>query len=106
MLRHAAAMLGHGGFGTTMGALAAGVPQVVMPIFTFDQVVNAEHVAAVGAGHRGPDGRGRRWPSACAEVRRAARRPVVRRRGSRAVAAELADLPHPVGCRARMLGPS
>ncbi len=50
VLAHAAAMLGHGGFGTTMGALAAGVPQVVMPIFTFDQVVNGEHVAAVGAG--------------------------------------------------------
>lgn len=50
VLPHAAAMLGHGGFGTTMGALAAGVPQVVAPIFTFDQVVNGEHVAAVGAG--------------------------------------------------------
>ncbi len=31
VLAHAAAMLGHGGFGTTMGALAAGVPQVVVP---------------------------------------------------------------------------
>ncbi len=50
VLAQAAAMLGHGGFGTTMGALAAGVPQVVAPIFTFDQVVNGEHVAAVGAG--------------------------------------------------------
>lgn len=50
VLEHAAVMLGHGGFGTTMGALAAGVPQVVVPLFTFDQVVNGEHVAAVGAG--------------------------------------------------------
>lgn len=50
VLQHAAAMLGHGGFGTTMGALAAGVPQVVVPLFSFDQVVNGEHVAAVGAG--------------------------------------------------------
>ena len=50
VLAQAAAMLGHGGFGTTMGALAAGVPQAVAPIFTFDQVVNGEHVAAVGAG--------------------------------------------------------
>ena len=48
--RPAAAMLGHGGFGTTMGALAAGVPQVVAPLFSFDQVVNGDHVAAVGAG--------------------------------------------------------
>jgi hypothetical protein len=50
VLRGAGAMLGHGGFGTTMGALAAGVPQVVVPLFTFDQVANGEHVAAVGAG--------------------------------------------------------
>lgn len=50
VLSQASAMLGHGGFGTTMGALAAGVPQVVVPIFTFDQAVNSIHVAAVGAG--------------------------------------------------------
>jgi UDP:flavonoid glycosyltransferase YjiC (YdhE family) len=50
VLAHAAAMLGHGGFGTTMGALAAGVPQVVAPLFSFDQVVNGRHVAAAGAG--------------------------------------------------------
>lgn len=50
VLARAAAMIGHGGFGTTMGALAAGVPQVVAPLFTFDQVVNGEHVASVGAG--------------------------------------------------------
>ncbi len=50
VLAEAAAMLGHGGFGTTMGALAAAVPQLVAPLFSFDQVVNGEHVAAVGAG--------------------------------------------------------
>lgn len=50
VLAHAAAMLGHGGFGTTMGALAAGVPQVVVPLFSFDQIVNGDHVAAAGAG--------------------------------------------------------
>ena len=58
MLPHVSAVLGHGGFGTTMGALAAGVPQVVAPIFTSDQVVNGRHVAAVGAGvvaEPGPD---------------------------------------------------
>jgi MGT family glycosyltransferase len=58
VLAHAAAMLGHGGFGTTMGALAAGVPQVVMPVFTFDQLVNGEHVAAAGAGIAVPMGPG------------------------------------------------
>ena len=50
VLAHASAMLGHGGFGTTMGALSAGVPQVVVPLFSFDQAVNGSHVAAVGAG--------------------------------------------------------
>jgi UDP:flavonoid glycosyltransferase YjiC (YdhE family) len=50
VLPHASAVLGHGGFGTTLGALTAGVPQVVAPLFSFDQVVNGTHVAAVGAG--------------------------------------------------------
>ena len=43
------AMVGHGGFGTTMGALLAGVPQVVVPLFA-DQPYNAARVAALGAG--------------------------------------------------------
>jgi UDP:flavonoid glycosyltransferase YjiC (YdhE family) len=50
VMPHAAAMVGHGGFGTTMAALAAGVPQVVVPLFSLDQRANGEHVAAVGAG--------------------------------------------------------
>ena len=50
VMPRAAAMVGHGGFGTTMAALAAGVPQVVVPLFAFDQRINGEHVAAVGAG--------------------------------------------------------
>jgi UDP:flavonoid glycosyltransferase YjiC (YdhE family) len=45
----AGAMIGHGGFGTTMGALLAGVPQVVVPLFA-DQPYNAARVAALGAG--------------------------------------------------------
>ena len=46
----ASAMIGHGGFGTTMMALAAGVPQVVVPLFAGDQHVHAAQVASVGAG--------------------------------------------------------
>lgn len=46
----AAAIVGHGGFGTTLSALAVGVPQVVLPLFSFDQFLNAECVAAIGAG--------------------------------------------------------
>ena len=64
MLAQAAAMLGHGGFGTTMGALAAGVPQVVAPLFTFDQIVNGDHVAAVGAGLTTERGAARSAPRA------------------------------------------
>ena len=50
VLPHADVVVGHGGFGTTHAALAAGVPQVVLPLFSFDQFVNAERVAAVGNG--------------------------------------------------------
>jgi UDP:flavonoid glycosyltransferase YjiC (YdhE family) len=49
VLPHAAAVVCHGGAGTTLGALAAGVPLVVAPLFA-DQPYNAERVAAVGAG--------------------------------------------------------
>lgn len=50
VLAHAAVVVGHGGFGTTQAALCAAVPQVVLPLFSSDQFLNAERVAAVGAG--------------------------------------------------------
>ena len=49
VLSQASAVVGHGGSGTTLGALAAGVPQVVVPLFA-DQPDNARRVAAIGAG--------------------------------------------------------
>ena len=49
-MAEAAAVVGHGGFGTTMAALRAGLPQVVLPLFSLDQFLNAECVEAVGAG--------------------------------------------------------
>jgi UDP:flavonoid glycosyltransferase YjiC (YdhE family) len=91
VLAHTAAMLGHGGFGTTMGALAAGVPQVVMPIFTSDQLSNGLHVAAVGAGLAVPMGPGS-VPRAADDVRRLLADSSYAE-GARAVAAEIADLP-------------
>jgi UDP:flavonoid glycosyltransferase YjiC (YdhE family) len=39
----------HGGSGTVLGTLAAGLPQVVVPLFA-DQPYNAQRVEAVGAG--------------------------------------------------------
>ncbi|NUT92085.1 MAG: glycosyltransferase family 1 protein [Saccharothrix sp.] len=50
VMPHTAAAIGHGGFGTTMTALAAGVPLVVAPLFSMDQFMNAEAVARQGAG--------------------------------------------------------
>ncbi len=48
-LAAASAALCHGGSGSTLGALAAGVPLVVAPLFA-DQPFNARRVQAVGAG--------------------------------------------------------
>jgi UDP:flavonoid glycosyltransferase YjiC (YdhE family) len=49
VMREAAAMVGHGGAGSVLLALAAGVPMVLVPMFA-DQPVNARRVAEVGAG--------------------------------------------------------
>ncbi len=49
-LRSAALVVCHGGYGTTVGALAHGVPLVVVPLFSFDQWINAAAVARAGAG--------------------------------------------------------
>ncbi len=91
MLPAAAAVVGHGGFGTTMGALAAGVPQVVVPLFAFDQAVNGERVAAAGAGILLSGG-----PISAPEIPTALARLLTEpafRAGARAVAADIAALP-------------
>jgi UDP:flavonoid glycosyltransferase YjiC (YdhE family) len=49
VLAHAAAVVCHGGSGSTIGALEAGRPLVVVPLFA-DQPGNAKRVEAVGAG--------------------------------------------------------
>ena len=49
VVAHASALVCHGGSGTVRGALAAGVPMVVVPLFA-DQPHNARRVAALGAG--------------------------------------------------------
>jgi len=40
----------HGGYGTTLGVVGAGVPSLVMPLFAMDQWDNATAVAEAGAG--------------------------------------------------------
>jgi MGT family glycosyltransferase len=49
VIPHATAVLCHGGSGTVLGALAAGVPLVIAPLFA-DQPYNAARITAVGAG--------------------------------------------------------
>jgi UDP:flavonoid glycosyltransferase YjiC (YdhE family) len=51
LLTHADVVVHHGGSGTTLGALAAGVPQLILPQGA-DQFANAEAVSAAGAALR------------------------------------------------------
>lgn len=51
LLPHVDVVVHHGGSGTTLGALAVGAPQLVLPQGA-DQFANAEAVCAVGAGLR------------------------------------------------------
>ena len=48
--RQADVIVCHGGFGSTLGALAHGVPLVVLPLFSSDQWLNGAAVARAGAG--------------------------------------------------------
>jgi UDP:flavonoid glycosyltransferase YjiC (YdhE family) len=50
VLASASVVVGHGGFGTTLGALAHGRPCVLLPLFAGDQWLTAARVAEVGAG--------------------------------------------------------
>jgi glycosyltransferase len=86
----AAASVGHGGFGTTMMALAAGVPQIVIPLFSSDQAVNAGRVSAIGAGIHLSGG-----PASVAEIPAALRRVLTDPAfgaGAQRVAADMAAL--------------
>ena len=51
LLPHAAALMHHGGIGTTAEALRAGTPQLIIPL-AHDQFDNAERVKALGVGQR------------------------------------------------------
>ncbi|WP_447007961.1 glycosyltransferase [Saccharothrix isguenensis] len=51
LLPHAAVVVHHGGSGTTLGALAVGAPQLVLPQGA-DQFANADAITAAGAGLR------------------------------------------------------
>jgi UDP:flavonoid glycosyltransferase YjiC (YdhE family) len=90
LMPHTSAVIGHGGLGTTLLALAGGVPQVVVPLFA-DQPDNARRVAAVGAGVALEGGR-----EAVGELRSALRQVLADssyRAGAQRIAEEIADLP-------------
>ncbi len=90
VIPHAAAVVCHGGSGTVLGALAAGVPLVVAPLFA-DQPFNAARVAAVGAGLALPI---RNAPAP--ELRRALSKVMEEgsfRAAARRIAAEIGGLP-------------
>jgi MGT family glycosyltransferase len=87
VLEAADVMVCHGGSGSTLGALAAGVPMVVVPLFA-DQPLNAERVAAVEAGVVVPPDPG----AIAASIRRVLDDPAFRH-GASAVAVELRRLP-------------
>ena len=94
VLRHAAAVVTHGGHGTVIKTLAAGVPLVVMPIGR-DQPDNAARVVHHGAGLRvRPSAR---TGAITRAVRRILRGSRLRRRGATpgrgAIATDLADRP-------------
>jgi UDP:flavonoid glycosyltransferase YjiC (YdhE family) len=85
VLDEAGAVVSHGGHGTVIKALAAGVPQLIVPMGR-DQLDNAARVAARGAGLRlRPGASGR---AIAAAVRRLLDEPS-HREGARAMAARL-----------------
>ena len=100
VLAEATLVVSHGGSGTTLGALAAGLPLVVVPLFA-DQPPNARRVAEVGAGlvveplREGPS---KALPSAidAGALRdgiRVGLRDEALARGAKAIAAEMRALP-------------
>jgi hypothetical protein len=79
----------HGGSGTTLGALAAGVPQLVLPQGA-DQFANAEALLAAGAALRLLPGE-----LSADAVAEQARKAFACRDAARTIAAEIAAMPSP-----------
>jgi UDP:flavonoid glycosyltransferase YjiC (YdhE family) len=95
VMTHATAMVGHGGSGSTLAAMAAGMPLAVVPLFA-DQPENAQRVAELGAGLR-LDG-----SSGLGDAVTALLEDPAYRANARAVASEIAALP-PVGAAVPLL---
>jgi len=89
LLPHADVVVHHGGSGTTLGALAAGVPQLVLPQGA-DQFANAEALLAAGAATQ-------LLPAelSAEAVTEQARNAASCRDAARAIAEEIAAMPSP-----------
>lgn len=96
VLPHAAALVGHGGFTTTLAGLAAGVPMVLAPLFSADQYALARRVQAVGAGVNVENGRA--LPGLLREALERVLAGESFRHAARRVAEEMARLPEPTRC--------
>jgi UDP:flavonoid glycosyltransferase YjiC (YdhE family) len=90
VMAHASAMVGHGGSGSTLAALAAGVPQAVVPLFA-DGSDNARRVARLGAGVALEPGYAA-IPRLAGAVRTLLEEPAFRR-AARRIAGEIAAMP-------------
>ncbi|MFD9697746.1 glycosyltransferase [Lentzea sp. NPDC059081] len=100
VLGQAGLVVHHGGTGTTLGALAAGLPQLVLPQGA-DQFVNADALAGAGAGAKlvGPE-------VTADAVEAAARRlldDAAVRQVALAAAAEIAEMPDPAAVVQRLI---
>jgi UDP:flavonoid glycosyltransferase YjiC (YdhE family) len=119
VLGAASVMVTHGGSGSVLGALAAGVPLVVLPLFA-DQPYNAGRVAALGAGiavSGGPAAAGQVGAAVAGQVGAAVAGQVgaavaavladpAYRAGARRTAAEIAALPTADQVAARLTEPT
>jgi UDP:flavonoid glycosyltransferase YjiC (YdhE family) len=107
VLAHADLVVCHGGSGTALGALAAGLPLVVVPVFA-DQFENARRIAAAGAGVVVEHARGAtidaRAAPRVADAIEAVLADGSYRGRARAIAAEMATAPTPQEVLARLIG--
>ncbi len=99
VLPHASAMVCHGGSGTVIGGLAAGVPMVLTPVGA-DQPENARAITAVGAGLTVAD----RDPVAIGEALRRIISDPAFRAGADRLAAEIAATPDVEAAVTTMIG--
>ncbi len=92
VLAHAGLVVHHGGTGTVLGTLAAGLPQLILPQGA-DQFANAEALSALGAA-KALVGEAVRIPAIAAAARELLDDPAARQ-VARGIAAEIAGLPAP-----------